>query len=65
MDLMNGTPFDPKKVIILQDPKSDKKNVYEFEYMKKPEMIQFGIFRRISLKKLNQRYKYKQSQKIQ
>ena len=37
-----GAPFDPKKVITLQDPKAEKKNVYDFEYMKKPETVEFG-----------------------
>ena len=43
-DLINGAPFDPKKVITIQDPKATKKNVYDFEYMKKPETVEFGNF---------------------
>jgi len=41
-DLLNGTPFDPKNVIVLQDPKATKKNIYDFAYMKKAETAEFG-----------------------
>lgn len=42
VDLLDGVPFDPKGVIVLQDPKADKKNVYDFAYMKKDETAEFG-----------------------
>jgi hypothetical protein len=43
-DLLNGTPFDPKNIIVLQDPKADKKNIYDFAYMKKEETAEFGSY---------------------
>jgi peptidyl-prolyl cis-trans isomerase-like 2 len=41
-DLLNNQPFDPKNVIVIQDPhRADERNINDFEFIKNKEDIDF------------------------